>query len=87
MGKEAAFFPLLLVPQWDFCLQRATENAAKKSDLLLEVLWILAFPSNALKCKYLMVVMYFITVMSSTYFNFVFLLHKNILSTQGRGCL
>lgn len=68
-GKAAAFLPLLLVLQWDFCLQWTTENAAKKSDLLLQVLWLLSFPSNALKCKYLTVVAYFVTVMSSIYFN------------------
>lgn len=60
------------------------EKAAKKSDLLLQVLWILPFPSNALKCKYLMVVTYFVTVMSSFYFNFILSLHKKTRSTRGQ---
>lgn len=81
----AAFLPLLLVLQWDFCLQWTTEKPAKKSDLFLQVLWLLSFPSNALKCKYLMAVMYFVTVMSSIYFNFILLFHKKTQSTRGQG--
>lgn len=46
---------------------------------------VIIFPPNALKCKYLMVVMHFVTVTSSICFNFILLLHKKTPSSRGRG--
>lgn len=41
------------------------------------------FPPNALKCKHLTVVMYFVTVTSSICFNFILLFHQ----AEGRGSI
>lgn len=43
------------------------------------------FPSNALKYKYLTVVVYFVTVTSSICFNFMLLLHKKTPPSRGQG--
>lgn len=43
------------------------------------------FPPNALKCKYLTVGMYFVTVMSWICFNFILLLHKKTASSRRQG--
>lgn len=40
------------------------------------------FPSNALKCKYLMAVMYFVTVMSSICFSFILYYIKDTIKQR-----